>query len=88
MATAGKKNDPFCKHQIEKFQKIIDEIDPKKLLISHIANSGAIEFYKKSVKNFKMVRAGILSYGYPITQRFKKIVKPCFSLKSNKQSKC
>jgi len=82
LATADKSNDPFCNFQIETFKNLLKEIDPFKKLISHLANSSGIEFYKSSYKNFSMTRSGILSYGYPNGKYFKKRIFPIFSLHS------
>ncbi|KPK33495.1 MAG: hypothetical protein AMS24_00925 [Chlamydiae bacterium SM23_39] len=82
LSTSDKKNDNFCKYQISTFKKLLKEIDPNKTLISHIANSSAVEYYPETIENMGMVRPGILTLGYAKSSYFKNRLEPCFSLKS------
>lgn len=82
LATSDKENDPVCFEQIHLFDRFMKTIDPQKKLISHIANSGAIEYYPQENCLKEMVRPGLLCFGYAHSPKYKELVKPCFSLKS------
>jgi len=82
LATSDIKNHPFCLLQFKAFDQLMQKIDTEKKLISHIANSGALEHFNEPLCLRQMVRPGVLSFGYPVTTEWKSKVKPCFTLKS------
>lgn len=82
LATSNIKNHPFCLLQLKAFDQLMNKIDPAKKLISHIANSGAIEHFNQELCLRQMVRPGVLCFGYSVTEEWKNRVKPCFTLKS------
>lgn len=74
----------FAIKQIEIFKKAIASIPAKYRVITHIANSGGIVNVPESVKDFSMVRTGLLLYGvYPslFLRTFKNIPSLCYAIK-------
>lgn len=85
-STADEENKEYTKLQVEKYKKIVDELDKREVNtgIKHVSNSAAIidleEYY------FDAVRPGIILYGYYPSNEVKKDkikIRPALTLKSN-----
>lgn len=85
-STADEEDKEYTKLQVEKYKKIVDELDKRGVNtgIKHVSNSAAIidleEYY------FDAVRPGIILYGYYPSNEVKKDkikIRPALTLKSN-----
>lgn len=85
-STADEEDKEYTKLQVEKYKKIVDELDKREVNtgIKHVSNSAAIidleEYY------FDAVRPGIILYGYYPSNEVKKDkikIRPALTLKSN-----
>jgi len=84
-ANADNINSDFTKIQLEKFEKILRELENLQIKIPliHAANSAGILFWPNS--HFNMVRLGISLYGYSPSDDITKLpikLKPVLSLKA------
>jgi len=82
LATSDQIDNPICLLQMKAFDLFVKTVDPENKLISHIANSAALERYQNELCLRQMVRPGILAFGCPHFEKYKEVIKPCFSLKS------
>lgn len=85
-STADEEDKEYTKLQVEKYKKIVDELDKRGVNtgIKHVSNSAAIidleEYYLDAV------RPGIILYGYYPSNEVKKDkikIRPALTLKSN-----
>lgn len=83
-ASAGAKDKSFAKTQLQRFQKVLTELEMRNIQIplKHTANSGAILDLPESY--FDMVRPGVSIYGYyPSFEATESInLQPAMSFKS------
>lgn len=85
-ACADEENRDYTKMQLEKFLKLVNELESAGLKIPcrHIANSAGIMMYPEA--HLDMVRAGIILYGYHPSDEVDKSklpLKPVMTLKSH-----
>lgn len=82
MALSDTPHHPFNQTQLEAFEELLKQAPFKgKKLLKHLANSaGALHF---SQSRWDMVRASMISFGYPSTKDPRVApIAPCFSLKA------